>query len=95
MSKSYINARFNKQTKTVDEFDTFAEARIMIKHYQLSDIGHTYWVSNRPTREWSIESRLAVLEAKEITRQIEKNFEALENGPGSNVSYDNGPYGEQ
>jgi len=101
MSKSYINARFNKKTETVDEFNSFNEARKMLKEYQLSDIGHTYWISARSTDEWrndtkesEFEQRISALESAENTRQIEKNFEILENGIGSSVSYKNDIWGE-
>ena len=50
----YINMRgpYHTGVETVDEFETFKEARAMRDEYNLSDPVNTYYVSSRSTREW-------------------------------------------
>ena len=38
--------------ETVDEFDTYKEARLMLKEYQMSDSSANYYTSSRACKEW-------------------------------------------
>lgn len=50
--KKFINFQCdNLPVETVDEFDTFKEARAMLKEYRLVGGGY-YWISQRPTKDW-------------------------------------------
>jgi len=39
--------------ETVDQFETRKEAREMLREYQLSDPYATYYLSQRPCKEWN------------------------------------------
>ncbi len=40
--------------ETVDEFETFTEARAMIAEYRMSDPYANYYISQRPCAEWGV-----------------------------------------
>ena len=49
----YINYRYNGVTETIDEFETYKEARAMILEYRLAyPIGSELWISQRCTNDW-------------------------------------------
>jgi len=49
----YINARHNGHVETVDEFETYQEARDMLKEYRLAyGPGWEIWISSRCTNKW-------------------------------------------
>jgi len=48
----YINRKGNGYTETVDQFDTFKEAREMVREYRISDPYAEYWVSSRACKGW-------------------------------------------
>ena len=48
----YINMKHNGKTETVDEFETYAEAKKMRDEYNISDVMHLYYISTRSTKEW-------------------------------------------
>lgn len=52
---TYINGKLNGKTETIDEFETYGEAKEMIKEYRISFQGSGYqlWLSSRSTKEWS------------------------------------------
>ena len=54
MSTRYIQRKdFQFNTlETVDEFDTFAEARKMVTEYRMSDPSANYYISQRPCKDW-------------------------------------------
>lgn len=49
---NYINTKTSDGVETVDEFDTYKEAREMVKEYNLSDTYNHYYISQRSTKEW-------------------------------------------
>lgn len=49
---TYINMKSVYGVETVDEYETYKEARAMIKEYRLSDSSNDYYLSSRSTREW-------------------------------------------
>lgn len=49
---TYINIKNNNEVETVDEFDTYKEAKEMLKEYQLSDSYNNYYISQRSIKEW-------------------------------------------
>ena len=54
MAKRYIqrqDVQFNN-LETVDEFDTFTEARKMVTEYRMSDPSANYYISQRPCKDW-------------------------------------------
>lgn len=48
----YINTRYPGYVETVDEFETYKEAREMLKEYRLASPEMGYYLSNRCTNEW-------------------------------------------
>ena len=50
----YINMRgpYHAGVETVDQFETYKEARAMLAEYRLSDPYNNYYISSRSTREW-------------------------------------------
>lgn len=48
----YINMKQNNEVETVDEFETYKEAKAMVKEYNLSDSYNNYYLSQRSTKEW-------------------------------------------
>lgn len=50
--KRYIQLKSDYgQLETVDEFDTYKEAREMLKEYQMLSGGH-YYMSQRACKDW-------------------------------------------
>jgi len=51
---TYINGKYqNHDTETIDQFETYREAREMLREYRVA-FGYEYslWLSQRSTREW-------------------------------------------
>lgn len=55
MSATYIQRKDHqtRQLETVDEFDTYKEARSMVKEYRLSDPWGDYYISSRACKAWA------------------------------------------
>lgn len=49
---NYINAKTAIGVETVDEFANYAEAKRMVKEYNLSDSENYYYISSRSTKLW-------------------------------------------
>ena len=49
----YIQRKGNGYLETVDEFDTYKEARAMLLEYQLSDPSGYYYISSRACKAWN------------------------------------------
>ena len=45
--------RDTNQLETVDQFDTYTEAKKMIVEYQLSDPSAAYYISQRACKAWN------------------------------------------
>lgn len=52
----YIQRRDSNYLETVDEFETWKEAKAMLTEYQLSDRAATYYLSSRPCNAWKEQS---------------------------------------
>lgn len=52
----YIQRRcgFTGDLETVDEFNTYKEAKAMLKEYRLSDTKGSYYISSRACKAWKI-----------------------------------------
>jgi len=48
----YINRRGDGYLETVDEFDTYKEAKAMLKEYRMSDRHGEFWISQRACKGW-------------------------------------------
>ncbi len=48
----YIQRKDNNTVETVDEFETFKEAKAMLKEYQISDRSAQFYISQRACKEW-------------------------------------------
>jgi len=48
----YIQRKDGKELETVDQFETFKEAKAMIKEYRLSDPAGIYYISQRACKGW-------------------------------------------
>lgn len=48
----YIQRKDGRDLETVDEFDTFKEARDMLKEYRLCDSSAYYYISSRCCKAW-------------------------------------------
>ena len=48
----YIQRKDQFGLETVDEFETYKEAKEMLKEYQLSDYSAIYYISQRPCNNW-------------------------------------------
>ena len=48
----YVNIKNNGEVETVDEFETWKEAVLMIKEYRIADHYNNYYLSNRSTKDW-------------------------------------------
>ena len=48
----YIQRKDGKMLETVDEFETFKEAKAMVKEYRLSDSSAEYYISSRACKAW-------------------------------------------
>ena len=51
---TYINMQSNQWSgvETVDQFETYREARKMLIEYQISDPSGMYYLSQRSTKDW-------------------------------------------
>ena len=49
---TYINMKGVGGVETVDEFESFREAREMLTEYRIADPYNHYYTSQRSTREW-------------------------------------------
>lgn len=47
----YIQRKDGRQLETVDQFETWKEARAMVKEYRLSDSSAEYYLSSRACKE--------------------------------------------
>lgn len=50
----YIQRKDGKILDTVDEFETYKEAKAMLKEYRLSDWSAEYYISSRACKDWSV-----------------------------------------
>tara|TARA_R110002012_G_scaffold161029_1_gene323182 strand:+ start:1244 stop:1393 length:150 start_codon:yes stop_codon:yes gene_type:complete len=48
----YINYKYNNQNETVDEAETFKEAKELLKEYQM--LQGEYWISKKACKNWYI-----------------------------------------
>lgn len=48
----YIQRKGEHQLETVDEFETFKEARKILVEHQMSDNTAQYYLSTRPCKNW-------------------------------------------
>ena len=49
----YINIKENNKVETLDQFETYKEAKEMLKEYKLaSTYCYGAYISNRSTKEW-------------------------------------------
>jgi hypothetical protein len=52
--KTYIQRRGQGHLETVDEFDTYKEARAMLAEYRLADPSAYYYLSSRCCAAWRL-----------------------------------------
>lgn len=56
MAKWYVNYRNqgSREIETIDEFDNYREAKIMLREYREANKGMTVsvWLSKRATKDW-------------------------------------------
>lgn len=50
---TYIQRKDRHGLKTVDEFESRAEARRMLEEYRLSDASAFYYMSRKPCKDWN------------------------------------------
>ena len=50
----YINMKSGQGVETVDEFETYKEAKLMLIEYRLSDSSHLYYISQRCCNDWRL-----------------------------------------
>ncbi len=48
----YIQRKDKYQLETADEFETYEEAKAMLKEYRLSDYSAEYYISSRACKDW-------------------------------------------
>jgi len=48
----YINMKGLYGTETVDQFETYSEAREMVKEYNYGDYNNHYYISQRCCKDW-------------------------------------------
>jgi hypothetical protein len=48
----YIQRRDGRNLETVDEFDTWKEARAMLTEYRMADPSAEFYLSSRPCKRW-------------------------------------------
>lgn len=48
----YIQRKDGKDIETVDEFETYKEAKAMVIEYRLSDSSADYYISSRCCKHW-------------------------------------------
>lgn len=49
----YIQRKENNQLETVDQFDTYKEARAMLTEYRIADPYAHHYISQRACKEWT------------------------------------------
>ena len=49
----YIQRKDQYGLETVDQFETYKEAREMVVEYRLSDPYAEYYISQRPCKDWN------------------------------------------
>jgi len=49
---TYVQRRDRQGLETVDQFETYKEAREMVKEYNISDPYGSYYLSSRCCKEW-------------------------------------------
>lgn len=49
----FIQRKDGRTLETVDQFETYKEARDMIKEYRLSDSSADYYLSSRACKGWN------------------------------------------
>ena len=50
----YIQFRYNGVLETVDEFETWKEARAMLREYRMIGAGGAYYLSSRACQSWRV-----------------------------------------
>ena len=50
--KYYIQRKEGRDLETVDEFDSWKEARDMVKEYRMSDRTADFYISRRACKHW-------------------------------------------
>lgn len=50
---TYIQRKDSQNLETVDEFESFGEARKMLDEYRFSDPAGRYYLSQRACKDWS------------------------------------------
>ena len=53
LKMTYIQRKDNYGLETVDEFETYKEAREMVKEYRISDCSATFYLSQRACKDWN------------------------------------------
>ena len=53
----YVQRKDGRDLETVDQFETYKEAREMVKEYRLSDRSVEYYISSRCCKQWKEEDR--------------------------------------
>jgi len=48
----YIQRKTGRELETVDEFETFKEAKAMVREYRLADPCAEYYISSRACAAW-------------------------------------------
>ena len=48
----YINIKQDNKVETIDQCETYKEAKAMVYEYNLSDRYNTYYISQRCTNDW-------------------------------------------
>ena len=48
----YINIKQDGKVETVDQFETYEEAKKMRDEYNMSDSYNYYYISSRSTKDW-------------------------------------------
>lgn len=51
----YIQRKDGKDLETVDEFETYKEAKDMVKEYRMADPSAIYYISSRACKHWNEE----------------------------------------
>jgi hypothetical protein len=47
-----MKSPYTKEVETVDQFESYQEAKEMLKEYRLSDYSAHYYLSARSTKQW-------------------------------------------
>lgn len=56
----YINMKAYGTIETIDEFETYREAKKMMEEYRLTHTDGLLYISNRPTNSWANSKQTAV-----------------------------------